>query len=426
MKIHEFQAKDVFSSYGIPVQKGKAISNPDEAKEAAKEVSPEGPWVVKAQIHAGGRGKGLLLEEGMRGEWKKEDDGSSTPLVFRGDDSVDPSSLKRGVQFAKTLDEVESIVSSMLGKRLWTKQTSLEGQKVQKVLICEALDIGREIYLGMVLDREKGLPVIMASAEGGMEIEEIARTNPEAILKVHFHHDLSVWPYQARLLAFFLGLEKDQLQDCQKMVLGLAKAFVELDASLVEINPLVVTKDGKLVALDAKMSFEDNALFRHPDIQKLRDIAEEDPTEYEATSHGLSYVKLDGNIGCMVNGAGLAMATMDIIKYYGGSPANFLDVGGGARRDQIQKAFEILLGDPNVKAVLVNIFGGIMKCDVIANGILDALKTFELKVPLVVRLEGTNVEEGKKILRESGLPIIEASDMADGAQKVVEAASKSA
>ena len=423
MKIHEFQGKDIFTQYGVPIQEGKVADNPEGAVEAAKAIG-EGPWVVKAQIHAGGRGKGLLLSEGMVGEWVPQDDGSEAPKVLDKDgNEVALDSFKKGVQFAKTLDEVKAATESIMGKNLWTKQTALTGQKVKKVLVCEALDIAREIYFGIVLDRDRSLPVIMVSSEGGVEIEELARTNPEAIMKIHFKEDLTIWDYQAREIAFFLGFSGDQVKDTVKMVNSLAKAFVELDASMVEINPLIVTEQGKVVALDAKMSFEDNSLFRHKDLEELRDVDEEDPTEYKASSNGLSYVSLDGNIGCMVNGAGLAMGTMDIIKHYGGSPSNFLDVGGGAKRDQIKLAFEILLGDPKVKAVLVNIFGGIMKCDVIAQGIIDALESIELTVPLVVRLEGTNVEQGKKLLSESPIEIIEASTMADAAEKVVKAAS---
>lgn len=384
MNIHEYQAKELLSQYGVAVPMGKVASNEDEAEQIAKDLNVE-KFVVKAQIHAGGRGKG------------------------------------GGVKVANMLEEVKRLASEILGMNLVTHQTGPEGKLVNKVLVEEASDIATELYLGMVIDRAAEKIVIMASQEGGMEIEEVAKTNPEKILKEYVDPTVGLLPYQCRKIAYFLGLKGRTVNKAVKFILGLYQVFTEKDCSLAEINPLIVTHDGDVFALDAKMNFDDNALFRHPDIEKLHDPNEEDPTELEAKKWGISYVKLDGNIGCLVNGAGLAMSTMDIIKHHGGEPANFLDVGGGASADQVLQALKMILSDPNVKAIFINIFGGIMKCDTIAEGVISAAKEVGIEVPLIVRLEGTNVELGRKLLSESGLNIITGSDMREAAAKAVDA-----
>ena len=381
MKIHEYQAKEIFRKFGVPTPQGKVVLSAEDAKTAAKELG--GIVVVKAQIHAGGRGKG------------------------------------GGVKVAKTPEEAGQHAKAILGMMLKTHQTGPEGQEVKKILVEQASDIARELYLGMVLDRETSRLVMMASTEGGMEIEKVAAETPEKILKVTIDPATGLMPYQARRLAFGLGLSGKQIGQATKFMTGLYNAFLGTDASLVEINPLVVTGDGSLIALDGKMNFDDNALFRHKDIEEFRDFDEEDPKETEARKWDLSYVALDGSIGCMVNGAGLAMATMDIIKHTGGEPANFLDVGGGASTERVTAAFKIILADPSVKAILVNIFGGIVKCDVIAEGVVAAAKDVGIQVPLIVRLEGTNVDLGKKILEESGLAIQAAEGLGDAAKKAV-------
>ncbi len=385
MNVHEFQGKEILKRYGVPVPAGRVASTPEEAEAIAKELGG-GTVVVKAQIHAGGRGKG------------------------------------GGVKVAKSPGEVKEAARKILGMNLVTHQTGPQGKTVNRVLVEQGCDIARELYLGVAIDRATEKIVVMACAEGGVEIEEIAARTPEKILKAYVDPLLGIQAFQARQLAFGLGLPKEQVGKAVKFILALTRAFVEKDASLAEINPLVVTKQGDLLALDAKMNFDANALFRHPDIEAMRDTTEEDPRELEASTFDLSYVSLDGNIGCMVNGAGLAMATMDSIKLYGGSPANFLDVGGGATQEKVSAAFKLILADPQVKAILVNIFGGIMRCDVIARGIVAAAKEVNLKVPLVVRLEGTNAEEGKKILADSGLRITSATGMKEAAQRAVAAA----
>ncbi|MEY4395128.1 MAG: ADP-forming succinate--CoA ligase subunit beta [Gemmataceae bacterium] len=395
MKIHEYQAKELLAAAGAKIPQGIVVNNPQEAVKAFESMGGK-PVVLKAQVHAGGRGKGRFKDSG-------KDFG--------------------GVKFIKSKEDVAPIAEVMLKYPLVTLQTGAEGQKVSKLLVQNAADIAREVYLGMVLDRAYGMPVMMACAEGGVEIEEVAHTNPEKILKVPVSPEVGLQPYQARRLAFDLGFTGDQVPQAEAIMMALSKVFLEKDCSLAEINPLVVTPQGEVLALDAKITFDDNGLFRHPDVEALRDLAEENPAEVRAAKSGLSFVQMSGNIGCLVNGAGLAMSTMDIIKYHGGEPANFLDVGGGANKDQVTEAFRILLSDPSVKAVLVNIFGGIMKCDTIANAILAAYKEVGFHVPLVVRLEGTNVAEGKKILSESGLQIIAAEGLTDAAKKVV-AASK--
>ena len=384
MNIHEYQAKGVLSKYGVAVPKGKVADNPAEAEAIAEEFGTA--VVVKAQIHAGGRGKG------------------------------------GGVKFAKTPAEAREYAKQIIGMTLVTHQTGPQGKKVKRVLIEQAGKIKRELYLGMVIDRGMSRVVMMASTEGGMEIETVAAKTPEKILKEWVDPAVGLMPFQARKLAFGLGIPGELTGKAVKFMTGLYKAFVDTDCSLAEINPLVLTEDGDIVALDAKMNFDGNGLFRHKDIEAMRDLDEEDPTETEASRFGLSYISLDGNIGCMVNGAGLAMATMDMIKHCGGAPANFLDVGGGATAEQVTNAFRLILSDSKVKAILVNIFGGIMRCDIIAEGVVTAAKTLGLSVPLVVRLEGTNVEKGKEILAASKLNIISAVDMADAAKKVVAAA----
>ncbi len=398
MNIHEYQAKGLLQKFGVAVPKGGVAYTPQEAERVARELG--GPvWVVKAQIHAGGRGAGRFKDD-PRG--------------------------KGGVRVVKSVEEAASNAAAMLGHVLVTKQTGPLGREVKRVYIEEGCDIKRELYLGMLLDRRTSRVTAMASTEGGMDIEEVAAKHPEKILKVAIDPATGMQGFHARQLAFGLGLEGKQVQAATRFALGIYKAFTSLDASIVEINPLVVTGGGDVIALDAKMNFDDNALFRHKEVAEMRDEAEEDPTEVEAAKHGLNYVKLDGNIGCMVNGAGLAMATMDIIKLYGGAPANFLDVGGGATKERVTTAFKLILSDPHVEGILVNIFGGIMRCDVIAEGIVAAAREVSLHVPLVVRLEGTNVRLGKKILGESGLPILSADNLADAAQKAVRAVKEAA
>ena len=382
MKIHEYQAKAILARYGVTTPRGEVAYTKEEAREAAQRLKAN-VVVVKAQIHAGGRGKG------------------------------------GGVKLARSGDEAEDIAGHILGMTLVTPQTGPAGRIVKRVLIEEGLDIKRELYLGLLVDRASGLPVFMASAAGGMEIEEVAKENPEAILREPIQPVVGLQPYQARKIAFGLGLPGEVATHATPFFQALYRAFIDTDASLLEINPCVLTGDGKLVALDAKMTFDDNALFRHPNLRELRDLDEEDPLEVEASKYGLNYIKLDGSVACMVNGAGLAMATMDIIKYAGGSPANFLDVGGGASSEQVKNAFRILMSDPSVRAVFINIFGGILRCDVLATGVVAAAKDLQLKVPVVVRMEGTNVELGQKILRDSGLNFTIADGMKDGAQKVV-------
>jgi succinyl-CoA synthetase beta subunit len=389
MNIHEYQAKSLLAKYGVPVPRGGVAYTPKEAEKVAADLG--GPvWVVKAQIHAGGRGKA------------------------------------GGVKVLKAAAEVPKTAQAMLGKKLVTHQTGPEGKEVKRVYIEEGCDIARELYLGMLIDRGTGRITLMASTEGGMDIEEVAAKTPEKILRVAIDPATGLQPFHARKLAFGLGLDGKQVNSAVKFMQALYSAFIGLDASLTEINPLVVTGAGELIALDAKMNFDDNALFRQPKVVELRDEDEEDPAELEASKHDLNYVKLNGNIGCMVNGAGLAMATMDIIKLYGGEPANFLDVGGGATRERVTTAFKLILSDPNVEGILVNIFGGIMRCDVIAEGVVAAAREVSLHVPLVVRLEGTNVELGKKMLNQSGLPIVSADNLADAAEKIVKAVKEAA
>lgn len=387
MKIHEYQAKDVLRTYGVPTARGSMVTTADDAVRAAEEL---GGWpvVVKAQIHAGGRGKA------------------------------------GGVKVCKDAEEVRAQASRLLGSTLVTIQTGPAGQPVRRLLVEQGLDIARELYFGLVLDRAAKRVVMMASSEGGMDIEEVARTHPDRIHKVVIDPVTGLVPYQVRKLVFGMGLGAELVSPATKMCMGLWEAYSETDATVIEINPLVLTSDGQMLALDAKMNFDDNALFRQPEIATLRDLDEEDPKEVEAKKFDLSYIALDGNVGCLVNGAGLAMATMDIIKEAGGNPANFLDVGGGADAEKVTAAFTIILQDPRVQAVLVNIFGGIMKCDVIAEGVIQAAEKTDLKVPVVVRLEGTNVEQGKKMLAESGLALVPADDMLDAAQKVVSLAAE--
>jgi succinyl-CoA synthetase beta subunit len=389
VNIHEYQAKQLLRDFGVAVLRGGVATSPEEAVKVAEGLG--GPvWVVKAQIHAGGRGKG------------------------------------GGVKVVKSLDDVRTEARRMLGMTLVTPQTGPKGKAVHRVYVEDGCDIAREIYLGMLIDRSTSRVTVMASSEGGMEIEEVAAKHPEKIIRVAIDPALGMMPFHARKIAYGLGLEGKQVGSAIKFLTAMFKAFLQLDASIVEINPLVVTKAGEVIALDAKMNFDDNALFRHKDVEALRDESEEDPTEREAARHELNYIKLDGSIGCMVNGAGLAMATMDIIKLHGGEPANFLDVGGGATRERVTTAFKLILSDQNVRGILVNIFGGIMRCDIIAEGVVAAAREVRLEVPLVVRLEGTNVELGKKILKESGLPIVSADNLADAAQKVVKSVKEAA
>ncbi|HZR27472.1 MAG TPA: ADP-forming succinate--CoA ligase subunit beta [Terriglobales bacterium] len=388
MKIHEYQAKAILSKYGVAVPRGEMVTSREEAARVAKDLMSAGAQgvVVKAQIHAGGRGKG------------------------------------GGVKIAKSVEEAGTLAEKMLGMTLVTHQTGPEGKKVQRLLIEETLPIDRELYLGIVIDRVSGKPVFMASSSGGMEIEEVAAKDPKAILKEYIEPGLGLEPFQARKLAFALGIKPEQINQAVQFMTALYTAFEATDGSLAEINPFITTKDGRLFALDAKWNFDDNAMFRHKDLKELRDISEEDPLEVEASKYGLNYIKLDGNIACMVNGAGLAMATMDIIKYAGGSPANFLDVGGGANAEQITHAFQILLSDKNVKAVLINIFGGILRVDTLATGVVEAATKTKISIPVVLRLEGTNVEQGREILKKSGLNFAVAENMKDAAEKVVAAA----
>ncbi|CAN5440108.1 ADP-forming succinate--CoA ligase subunit beta [soil metagenome] len=392
MNIHEYQAKELLQKFGVATPPGKAARTPEEAEAAARELGT-GDLVVKAQIHAGGRGKGTFTD-----------------------------GFKGGVKLCKSPEEARELAEKMLGQTLVTHQTGPAGREVKTVLVAKSVDIAREIYFAILLDRATGAPMIVASTEGGVEIEAVAEKAPEKILREPIDRLAGIQPYQTRKLAKQLGFTSEQMKPAAKLFDGLFRTFQALDCSMVEVNPLVVTDGGQVLALDAKFNFDDNALYRHPEVAALRDIAEEDPREVEASRHGLNYIGLDGNIACLVNGAGLAMATMDIIKFYGGSPANFLDVGGGATEEQVTDAFKILVSDENVKAILVNIFGGIMKCDVIAQGIVNAVKAVKLPVPLVVRLEGTNVGAGKKILAESGLAVTTADDLGDAAQKAVAAA----
>jgi succinyl-CoA synthetase beta subunit len=392
MNIHEYQAKAVLAAYGVPVAKGAVAFTPEEAVRAAGAL-PGPVWVVKAQIHAGGRGKGKFKEP-EAGE-------------------------KGGVRLAKSVEEVGRFASEMLGHTLVTVQTGPAGKVVKRLYIEDGSPIKRELYLSALIDRSSSRLAFICSTEGGMNIEDVAHDTPEKIITLTIDPASGYSPFHGRKVAFALGLEGNQVKQCVKLIGDLARAVIEKDIALLEINPLIVTEAGDLLCLDAKVNFDSNALFRHPDIVALRDLDEEDPAEVEASKYDLSYVKLDGTIGCLVNGAGLAMATMDIIKLYGEEPANFLDVGGGASKEKVTEAFKIILSDPNVKGILVNIFGGIMRCDIIAEGIIAAAGELSLAVPLVVRLEGTNVELGKKILRESGLAVIPADDLADAAQKIV-------
>jgi succinyl-CoA synthetase beta subunit len=385
MKIHEYQAKAILSRYGVPVPRGEVTFNPGEARDIADRLGTS-IVVVKAQIHAGGRGKG------------------------------------GGVKLAKSPDEATELAKKMIGMTLVTHQTGPEGRVVSRVLIEEGLQMARELYLSIVLDRQSGKPVIMASAAGGMDIEEVAASTPEQIHRVYVEPGVGLVPFAARQLGFAIGLDGAQVNKLVKLLTALYDAFLATDASLIEINPLVVTAAGDLLALDAKMNFDDNALYRHPDLKDLRDLGEEDPLEIEASKYSLNYIHLDGNIGCMVNGAGLAMATMDIIKLAGGEPANFLDVGGGANAEQIRNAFKILMSDKNVKAVLINIFGGILRCDVLAQGVIAAVKELGVPVPIVIRMEGTNVDEGKRLLTESGMNFTTADSMGEAATRVVQLA----
>ncbi len=388
MKIHEYQAKAILKKYGVAVPRGEMVESPEQAAATASNLFNSGASgvVVKAQIHAGGRGKG------------------------------------GGVKIAKSVEEAADLASKMLGMTLVTHQTGPEGRVVRRLLIEETLPIEKELYLGIVIDRAEAKPVFMASQAGGMEIEQVAAENPDAILKEYITPGMGLEAFQARKLAFRIGLRPQQINQAVQFMTGLYTAFQETDSSLMEINPFITCTDGRLFALDAKMNFDDNALFRHPDLKELRDVNEEDPLEVEASKYSLNYIKLDGDVGCMVNGAGLAMATMDIIKYAGGMPANFLDVGGGANAEQVTHAFEILLSDKNVKAVLINIFGGILRVDTLARGVVEAANKTHIQLPVVLRLEGTNVEQGREILRESGLNFIVAETMKDAAEKVVAAA----
>ena len=390
MKIHEYQAKAILKKFGVAVPRGEIADDRDQAIAAAKNLFNSGASgaVVKAQIHAGGRGKG------------------------------------GGVKIAKSVEEAGELASKMLGMTLITHQTGPEGRIVRRLLVEETLPIERELYLGIVIDRDEARPVFMASQAGGMEIEQVAAENPDAIFKEHINPGMGLEAFQARKLAFQLGLKPEQINQAVKFMTSLYKAFEQTDSSLMEINPFITCSDGRLFALDAKMNFDDSALFRHPELKELRDVTEEDPLEVEASKYSLNYIKLDGNVGCMVNGAGLAMATMDIIKYAGGMPANFLDVGGGANAEQVTHAFEILLSDKNVKAVLINIFGGILRVDTLARGVVEAANKTQIQLPVVLRLEGTNVEQGREILQQSGLNFIVAETMKDAAEKVVAAASR--
>jgi succinyl-CoA synthetase beta subunit len=389
MKLHEYQAKDLLRDYDVPVPQGIVAETVDEAVAAAERLAEDGAdlFVVKAQIHAGGRGKG------------------------------------GGVQLAESIDEVREYADDILGMNLVTHQTGEEGQKVRKILVTEGVDIAQEYYLGVTLDREKSMNVIMVSTEGGVDIETVAEESPEKIQKVWIDPSLGLRPFHARQLAFAMDLEGEAFKQAVNTIMGLYEAFEETDSTLTEINPLVQTPDGEIAAVDAKMNLDDSALYRHPDLEEMRDLDEEDPTEVEAGKHGLSYIKLDGNVGCMVNGAGLAMATMDVIKLAGGEPANFLDVGGSADAETVEAGFQIILKDPNVEAILVNIFGGIVRCDRVAKGVIEAAKNVDIDVPLIVRLQGTNAEEGKKLLDESDVTVESAVLLKEAADKVTEALS---
>ena len=389
MKLHEYQAKDLLRDYDVPVPEGIVAETVDEAVAAAERLAEDGAdlFVVKAQIHAGGRGKG------------------------------------GGVQLAESIDEVREYADDILGMNLVTHQTGEEGQKVRKILVTEGVDIAQEYYLGVTLDREKSMNVIMVSTEGGVDIETVAEESPEKIQKVWIDPSLGLRPFHARQLAFAMDLEGEAFKQAVSTIMGLYEAFEETDSTLAEINPLVQTPDGEIAAVDAKMNLDDSALYRHPDLEEMRDLHEEDPTEVEAGEHGLSYIKLDGNVGCMVNGAGLAMATMDVIKLAGGEPANFLDVGGSADAETVEAGFQIILKDPNVEAILVNIFGGIVRCDRVAKGVIEAAKNVDIDVPLIVRLQGTNAEEGKKLLDESDVTVESAVLLKEAADKVTEALS---
>jgi succinyl-CoA synthetase beta subunit len=392
MNIHEYQAKELLQKFDVATTRGRVAPTLEQAEQIARELG-DIDIVVKAQIHAGGRGKGTF-KNGFKG----------------------------GVHVRRTPGEVRDVALKMLGQILVTHQTGPAGRKVNKLLVAESADIAREIYFAVLLDRATAAPVIVASTEGGVEIEVVAAKSPAKIIREPIDPLAGLQPFQTRKLAKQLGFESSQLKSVSKLFEGLYRTFIAYDCSMIEVNPLVVTTKGDVLALDAKFNFDDNALYRHPEIAALRDVAEEDPREVEASKHGLNYIGLDGNIACLVNGAGLAMATMDIIKFYGGEPANFLDVGGGATEEQVTEAFKILIADKKVKAILVNIFGGIMKCDIIAQGIINAAKTLKLSVPLVVRLEGTNVEAGRKLIADSGLAVIAADDLADAAQRAVKAA----
>ena len=392
MNIHEYQAKELLQKFDVATTRGRVASTLDQAEQIARELG-DVEIVVKAQIHAGGRGKGTFT-----------------------------NGFKGGVHVRKTPADVRDVAAKMLGQILVTHQTGPGGRAVNKVLVAESADIAREIYFAVLLDRATAAPVIVASTEGGVEIEAVAAKSPEKIIREPINPLAGLQAFQTRKLAKQLGFESLQLKNASRLFEGLYRTFIAYDCSMVEVNPLVLTTKGDVLALDAKFNFDDSALYRHPEIAAMRDVAEEDPREVEASKHGLNYIGLDGNIACLVNGAGLAMATMDIIKFYGGEPANFLDVGGGATEEQVTEAFKILIADKKVKAILVNIFGGIMKCDIIAQGIINAAKTLKLSVPLVVRLEGTNVEAGKKMIADSGLAVIAADDLADAAQKAVKAA----
>ncbi len=393
MKIHEYQGKELFRKAGVPVLSGQVARTPEEAAAAYTKLGGK-IAVVKAQIHAGGRGKGTIVE---------------VPT-------------QRGVQLVKSAEEAATVAKNLLGNHLVTIQTGPAGAKVNQVFVEAGCEIDRELYLGIVLDRAVAMPVLMVSSEGGVEIEKVAEETPEKIFREHFHPAVGLQSYQVRKLCKKLNITGPAARSAEVFMKKICELYVDLDCSMAEINPLVITKTGEVIALDAKITFDDNAMFRHPDLKELRDIAEEEPAEVRAANTGLSYVKLEGNIGCLVNGAGLAMSTMDIIKYHGGQPANFLDVGGGATKDQVVEAFGIILSDPNVKAVLVNIFGGIARCTTIANAVIEASKQIGITIPLVVRLEGTEVEEGKRLLRESGLAMITADNLTDAAEKVVKAA----
>ena len=398
MNIHEYQAKGLLAKFGVAVPRGSVATTAAEASKAAQDLGGS-IWVVKSQIHAGGRGAGHFANDPEGGG---------------------------GVRLDKSEDDVSAAADAMLGNVLVTKQTGADGKEVKRIYVEEGCDIARELYLSLLVDRETSRIVIIASTEGGMDIETVAEEMPEKIATVVIDPATGIMPFHTREVAFGLGLEGAQIKSAAKFLNAMYKAFIELDAAMVEINPLVVTGAGEVIALDAKMNFDDNALYRHPDVAELRDEDEEDPMEPEAAKHELNYIKLDGAIGCMVNGAGLAMATMDIVKLHGGTPANFLDVGGGATKERVTTAFKIILSDPNVEGILVNIFGGIMRCDVIADGVVAAAREVSLHVPLVVRLAGTNVELGKKILAESGLPIIAADDLGDAAEKIVNAVKEAA